>query len=231
MRIPRFLTMLVVLLTVLAACGGDDATDTTAGPDTSAGTDGGADTTQASPTTTTADDDRPSVGIDDMPQECIDAFADFLRAIEPVVADLDVDSATSNDLTDLQAQLDPISAEFEASTEGMECPDLAEDEDVFTAMIEIAEREAPGTVAYLTLAQSVMSAIGDASGDVSGDCETDIAAIEVFVDQGGNMNDLPMSDFAQLLALLTSVQEVCSVERITEFYSQEDVIAFTTDSG
>ncbi|MDQ3782147.1 MAG: hypothetical protein M3349_04315 [Actinomycetota bacterium] len=235
MRVPRFVTMLVVLLAVLAACGGDDAADTTAGPDTSAvGSDDGTDTTQGSAATTTAadgDGGEPSVGIDAMPQECIDAFGDFLRAIEPVVADLDVDTATSNDLNDLQAELDPISAEFEASTEDLDCPDLTEDEDVFAAMIEIAEREAPGTVAYLTLAQSVMSAIGDAGGNVSGDCETDLAAIQAFVDQGGTMNDLPMTDFAQVLSLLTTVQEVCTVERVTEFFGQDDVIAFTSDSG
>lgn len=233
MRLSRFLTMLVVLATLLAACGGDDTAD---GTDTSAvGSDGGPGTAPTSTTTAAAGegdgDDEPSVGFDALPQECLDVFADFLRAIEPVVSDLDVDTATSSDLTDLQADLDPITAEFEASTEGMDCPNVAEDEDAFTAMIDIAEQEAPGTVAYLTLAQSILTAMGPDGGDVSGDCETDLAAIQEFVDQGGNMNDMPLTDFSQVLALLTTVQQVCSAERLTEFYSQEDVIAFTSDSG
>ncbi len=231
MRAPRFLVLLALML-VLAACGGgDDGSDTTTGDTSAAGSDttvGGTDTTT---TATSPDDaDQPVVSsLDDIPQECVDAFVDYLRAIEPTVEGIDFDTATSNDLDQLFTDLEPIEEEFDASTLDLACPDLDDDVDVFPALIEIASREAPGTVGFLEVIASLVGAAGGAAVEASGDCETDIAAVQAYVDQGGTMGDLPMADFAPLLALLTSLSTVCSAERSAEFFSQDDVTAFMSE--
>lgn len=228
MRAPRFLALLALML-VLAACGGgDDGSDTTTSDTSAAGSDttvGGMDSTS----TPEDDDDQPVVSsLDDMPRECVDAFVEYLRAIEPTVEGIDFDAATSDDLDELFSDLEPISEEFDARTADLDCPDLDEDVDEFPALIEIASREAPGTVGYLNLIASFVG-FGGGGAEASGDCETDIAAVQAYVDQGGTMSDLPMADFAPLLALLTSLSTVCSAERSAEFFSQDDVTAFMSE--
>jgi len=229
MRAPRFLALLALML-VLAACGGgDDGSDTTTGDTSAAGSDttvGGMDSTS----TPEDDDDQPVVSsLDDMPRECVDAFVEYLRAIEPTVEGIDFDTATSNDLDQLFTDLEPIEEEFDASTLELACPDLDDDVDVFPALIEIASREAPGTVGFLEVFASMVGAAGGAAVEASGDCETDIAAVQAYVDQGGTMGDLPIAAFAPLLALLTSLSTVCSAERSAEFFSQDDVTAFMSE--
>ena len=52
---------------------------------------------------------------------------------------------------------------------------MRSDEEAFAAMIDIAEREAPGTVPYFHWIESFAATAGEGSGIVSsGDCETDI---------------------------------------------------------
>ena len=60
--------------------------------------------------------------------------------------------------------------------ESLNCPDASgTDEEAFAAMIEIAEREAPGTVPYFRWIEEFAGSMGEGGGlTSSGDCETDI---------------------------------------------------------
>jgi hypothetical protein len=223
--------VLVALLLVLAACGGDDDdTATTVGDDPSATST----TAAAAPTTTIADDDdNGEVGsIGDMPEECRDVMVDYLQAIEPHVEDVDFETITLDELSTLGETIesDPALADFEARIDELECPDLSEpdSEQAREELLAIAESEAPGTVAFVAYSLDLAASFGagEETGEASGDCETDIAALQEYVDAGGTMNDLTLSEVTAIGALMMSVQSTCSVERLDEFFTQPDVEAF-----
>lgn len=223
------LRFLVVLALMLAACGGSGGDDTTT-------TGGGGDGT----TTTTADDGNGdgggSVDIDDIPQECLDAFADFLRAIEPAVEDFDFENATFDDLETLSTDLEPITASYEDTIGASSCDDLdldASDDEAFEFMIEFARDEAPGTVGYFEWIRDFASGFdpGSGSGDdggsaATGDCEDDIAALMVFVDSGSTMSDLPIADLSTVGQLMTSISTACPSGTVAELFADPDVTAF-----
>jgi hypothetical protein len=222
----RAATLILILAMALAACGGDETTDTADTTTSSEST-----TSPVGSTVTTAvdeddgSDDGGLVDLDDMPQECIDVFVDFLRAMEPAVEGFDFTTATADDMETLGAELESVTTDYATDIESLDCPEP--DEEAFAAMIAIAEREAPGTVAYLEWIQSF--ALGDDSlGSASGDCETDITAMQEIVDLYPSMGELPMENVLEAGALMTSISTVCSAERAGEFFAQEDVAAFTS---
>jgi hypothetical protein len=224
---------LVVALLALAACGGGagDTTTTAGGED-----DGGATTTAADDsgaTTTTAEDDGGQVvGVDDIPQECMDAFIAFLKDIEPLVEPVDWENATTEDLEELGTALEPLTEQYEGEL-GAGCEDIqleGTDEEQFAFMIEVAEREAPGAVGYFEWIRDFATGIGEGP-EASGDCETDIAAMQAIVDEGLTISELPMSELTAVGNLMTSIAMVCPPERSAEFFAKEDVAAFTESSG
>ncbi len=233
MRALRLGGVLVALLLVLAACGGDDDdTATTAGGDPSS-------TAGAAPTTTVADDDDDDDGgevgsIGDMPDECREVFIDYLRAIEPHVEDIDFETATLGDLGALGELIesDPALAEFDQRIDDLECPDLSEpdSEEVREELLAIAESEAPGTVPFVEYSMELAASFGGTDdgtgGETTGDCEANIAAVQEFIDAGGTMSDLTLSDVSAVGALILAVQSDCPVERLEEFFTQPDVEAF-----
>ncbi|MFZ0626543.1 MAG: hypothetical protein WAN34_08605 [Acidimicrobiia bacterium] len=216
-----------------SACGGaggtgDTTTTTTAAAETTT-------TSEASQTTTTTAADNPQVvGIGDIPQECIDAFAGFLREIEPYVADIDWENATTADLEQLGNDLEPLSSAYDDSVAGTNCDNIqldASDEESFQFMIDMAKREAPGTVAYLEWVEQIATSVTDPGTQASGDCESDIAALQAIVDEGGTMMDLPLSDLSTVSGLIASISTTCSASRAAEFLNQPDVAAFMNGGG
>jgi hypothetical protein len=230
--------MACIIALLVAACGGGsgEADVTTTG-------DGGAtDTTQqpeATTTTSEADDDGGGqvVGIGDIPQECLDAFSDFLQEIEPIVEPIDWANATAADLEALAESLDPLSDTYTDEITGANCDDIeldASDEESFDFMIDFARHEAPGTVAYMEWIKEFATSVGggsDGSSGASGDCETDVAAFQAIVAQGGTMMDLPLADLTEITNLMTSIGTNCSPERTSEVLSQPDVAAFMGSDG
>jgi hypothetical protein len=217
--------LLIVFAFLLAACGGGNAATTTAADD------GGATTTTASTSTTEDESTDETVDLSDMPQECIDAFVHFLQAIEPVVQDFDFDSATMDDMESMSVELDSATAESTAEMESLDCPDVdATDEEAFAAMIDIAEREAPGTVAYFRWIETFASGDG---GDISssGDCETDIAAMEALIADKGTMGSLTFPELTGFGELMTAITTECSADRVEEFFAQPEVEAFMNSEG
>ena len=225
MKSSRIVVVLLMLM-VVAACGGGASGGSTIVPaDT---TTGGADVTTPPESTTPEDDEDPGTITDmsDMPAECVDAFRAFLQELEPIVEDIDFENATMADLEDFGTEIEPIASQFEDET--ATCPELdLSTEDSIAFMREIAEQDAPGTVAYFEWLEEFVTSMDGGGTAASGDCETDIAALQVYVDQGGSMSDLTMGEVAAVTSLMTAVSTECPPERFQEWISQEDVAAWT----
>jgi hypothetical protein len=216
---------LAVALLLIAACGGAASGGSTTAPPDVTTTEGVDVTSPPDETSIPGEDDPGVVSLEDMPAECIEAFRAFLQAIEPYVEDVDFQNATMADLEALSAEMEPILAPFEEET--IDCPDLdMSEEESVAAMREMAERDAPGTVAYFAWIEEFMVAGGAGGAEVSGDCETDIATLQGYVDQGGTMSDLTMGELTAVGELMTAIGTECSSERFQEWFSQEDVIAW-----
>ena len=222
--------LLIVVMVLLAACGGTAASTTTAASETTTAST----TTTAAPEESTDDTTTETVNLADMPQECIDAFVQFLQAIEPVVADFDFESASLDDMEVMGTELEAVSAEQTAAMEDLNCPDVAgTDEETFAAMIDIAEREAPGTVPYFQWIQSFSESLGGEGGGLtsSGDCETDIESLEGVIAEKESMGALTMSELTEVGTLMTAITTECSAERTAEFFAQPEVEAFLNAEG
>ena len=222
--------LIVLLLVLVAACGG--AADST--------TTGASAETTAAPTTTgaVAEEGGEDTGTDntvsiaDMPEECIDAFVQFLQAIEPVVADFDFENASVDEFEAMGTELETVGAEQEAEMESLNCPDTSgTDEETFAAMIDIAEREAPGAVPYFRWIEEFAGAFGEGGSTASGDCETDIGALEAVIADNETMGDMTMTEVAEVGALMTAITTECSAERVEEFFAQQEVETFLNSSG
>jgi len=217
--------VLFVMLLLIAACGGGAAGDSTTVPaDT---TTGAADTTVPESTTIPEDDGSDPgtiTDLSDMPAECVDAFRAFLQELEPIVVDIDFENATMADLEAFGTDIEPIASQFEAET--ATCPELdLSTEDSIAFMRDIAEQDAPGTVAYFDWLEEFIVSI-DGGGTASGDCETDIAALQVYVDSGATMSEMTMGDVSAVTSLMTAASTECSPERFQEWLSQPDVAAW-----
>ena len=225
---------LLILLILVTACGGTAATTTTAEPDDTT-------TTTTSPVVEEEGEEEggedgsgETVDFADMPQECIDAFVEFLQAIEPTVEGFDFENATIEDMETMGAELESVTAGPAAEMESLDCPDPSgTDEENFAAMIDIAEREAPGTVAYFEWIEELAGSFGGGGGTTgsSGDCETDIAAMEAIIAEHDTMADLTFDDISEFGALMTTITSDCSTERAQEFLSQPEVQEFMNSGG
>lgn len=217
--------LLILLILLVTACGGTAATTTEA---------------EADDTTTTApveEDEGTNETVDfaDMPQECIDAFVNFLQAIEPVVEGFDFENATIDDMETIGTELEAATAGPTAEMDNLDCPDPSgTDEETFAAMIDIAEREAPGTVAYFEWIQDFAGDFEDGEGATdaaSGDCETDIERMELLIDDNDGMGDMSLAEVTAFGSLMTSITTECSADRAQEFLSQPEVQEFMASGG
>jgi len=221
----RTVTLAVALL-LIAACGGAASGGSTTVPADVTTTEGVDVTSLPDETTVPGEDDPGVVSLEDMPAECIEAFRAFLQAIEPYVEDVDFENSTMADLDALFTEMEPILAPFEEET--IDCPDLdMSEEESLAAMREMAERDAPGTVAYFAWIEEFMVDGGAGGAEISGDCETDIETLQGYVDQGGTMSDLTMGELAAVGELMTALGTECSSERFQEWLGQEDVAAWS----
>jgi hypothetical protein len=209
----KIVLRLIILGLITAACGGAAATTTVA---------------EATTTTLGTGQTGDTVAFEDLPAECKRLVGQFLQAIEPVVRDIDFDSATVEELNEMSTQLEEQTSEFE-TTLNENCPDIG-GEDSQDALLDLARSEAPGAVAYLQFIFRMMEGFtGEDGAGVSGDCETDIAAALEVIQGGGTAADLTMAEMSQLSALMGAIGQECSLEKANEFYEREDVQAFLAD--
>jgi hypothetical protein len=179
---------MAILFLLLAACGSGTSDTTSADSPT---------TTEPEAVTTTEETSDPgSVGsFSDIPAACLDAFRGYLQEIEPFVEDFDAESATMAEFEALAEQFEDATLQYEDDI--ADCPELdLETEEAFAAMIDFARSEAPGTVAYFEFLQQFIGSVdsGDGGTSASGNCDTDIAAIEEFVERGGTASDLTVAE-------------------------------------
>jgi hypothetical protein len=164
--------------------------------------------------------------LSDLPEECRSALADFLRQVEPVVADIDWDTATLADFERINLELEDEGEIFDQTTEECGDFDFASDEESMQAMIEFAEEEAPGTVGWLEFIGEIAFA-GDTDTGVAMTCEEAIAYFDDLIAGGATtMNDLPVSELAGVTAALDVVTTDCDFEVMDEFLARDDVTAF-----
>jgi hypothetical protein len=252
----------LVSIALLASCGGgddDEAADqaTTEGAPTEAATteapaesattaddDAAAEitdmaTTEEPASSATADatgDDGETIKIDDfddLPQECRDAFGDFLRQIEPTVEDIEWETATMAEFEALSEQLDTQSSSFDEDMEAAGCNDyeVGESAESVRAMIDFAEDEAPGAVGYLEFLASFMEGLsGDAgaAADVPADCDGAIAYMEDLIAEHGTMSELAMNDMMAVGQVMGVIQSECPADQVSAFFAREDVSAFVS---
>jgi hypothetical protein len=226
----RLLTALLAAILVLGACGGGDGETATSTTSDESGTPTTQTPVPSTEATTAQDDDVQTVGIGDIPQECIDAFVAYLHEIEPLVEDVDWESASMADFEQVSESLATVSEEYAAVTADSNCDDLEIDataEESFQYMIDLASEEAPGTVPYFEMIRDFAGSFtGESDTEVSNDCETDIATLQAIIDEGVPMQEVAATELGAIGGLVTSISVNCSQERSLEFFSQEDVTEF-----
>lgn len=254
--ITRLAIAAIAALTVTACAGGDDEAEsaeaTTTVADTAEPTTTVTETTTVAttqPTTTTpatepttvpptttmpVDDTGAETDTDvqiiddfgDVPAECRNALADFLRTVEPVVSDIDWDTATMADFEQISTELEDEGTAFDAATEDCDDFDFASDEESLQAMIDFAEEEAPGTVGWLEFVGAIAFP-GEDNAAAAMTCEDAIAYFdELIADGATTMSSLPVSELADITAVLNVITTDCDFEVMDEFLSREDVTAF-----
>ncbi len=175
--------------------------------------------TVASATTAAADPDvtgdAAEVGPGDWPAACVNVVIEMLKAMEPLVEDVDLDDIFED--ADFPAdELEQIGIDYEQRMEE-NCPET-DNEPAYRQMIAIAGREAPGTVAYLEWFADQAAIWEEMEG---GDCEGDIIAFEALLDSGGgSIEDLSQADQLEASRLVTSIFMNCPPEVAEEFRSR-----------
>ena len=79
-----------------------------------------------------------------LPPACEAAIAEFLVAVEPVVAEIDFETASEAEIEAIGEATIPAGENFDADV----CPDFSPAE-ARAAWLSIAEREAPGAIGYV----------------------------------------------------------------------------------
>ena len=171
--------------------------------------------------------------ISDLPDECVELVTDMLQEIEPVVSQIDWESASLDDLDTLMVELED---EFEALDDveqdaGCARYEFEDDTASFDAMLELAEEEAPGAVGWLTFIRDMFSAFPGSGEEPSAegapaDCESAIAYLEEVIAGGGTMSSLPLSEVTAVSQAFTVVTTDCDAATMSEFVERDDVSAF-----
>jgi hypothetical protein len=234
--------LFIALALVLAACGGGDAaTDTTAPAEETVTTAASAPETTAAEesTTTEVEVDEATTGdtilvdsLDDIPQVCRDTFVAMLQTVEPTVEDVDFDTITVEELDPLFATIDADMTAFDEDMTANECdlysPDVA-DESVWQEMLDLAESEAPGSVAFLAWTRELATSFAEGgmggSDIASGDCATDGDALLALAQEGVTMQQMTMDQVSDVTGLLASVTSNCTVEQMSSYLEDPAVVA------
>ena len=186
----------------------------------------------------TGDDEADDTGggteirsMNDVPQECRDEMARFLREVEPIVSSIDWENASFSDFEGISDDFEAISDDFEASSASAGCDDLDfVGENETELLIEFARDEAPGTVPFLEFISVLSEAAtpggdgGSASGDALESCDDAIAWIEGLLAEYDSFADVPAAELLQFTQL-SSLFGTCSPEQLA-FFDSPEVAAF-----
>lgn len=208
--------------------GSDD--ESTGGDDAAADTDG--DDTGEDPAAG-GDDGGSITSLSDIPQECQDVMAEFLRDIEPIVEGVDWNAATLTDFESIAAEFETRAGEFDARATDAGCDDLdIADEDGFDLLVEFANQEAPGTAPFFEFLAGFAGAFADDDPDAEGDsgtaapagefetCDDAIAFVEGLIDEYDGYEEVPVSEITKFSSIST-VLMTCTPEQMAILDSDE----------
>lgn len=239
--------MFVVTMLAATGCGSDEdaatvttsddtaddtASDETASNDTGSSETGSNDTgsndtgSTEGPADSPATDDRVMItSFEDIPQECLDLTAEFLRTIEPIVSPIDWDNGTMSDFESIAEAFETEAEAFDVrSAEACASIDLADDG--LSVMIDFAQEEAPGTVQFLTFLDALQNAsLGlepslDDEPLAFEDCAGAIEFIDALMESYDRIVDVPVADMLQV-ANVGSIFMSCTPEQQAFFDSPE----------
>jgi hypothetical protein len=239
----RGLAVLVIagLGLVLTACGGDDDD---AAP---AATDGGGNADDNA-----GDNTGDNGGGGDISDECKDLLGDYLEKLEPFVKDVDWESASLDQMSQIQEQMGNEFSSLDSEiSDQCDNYDFTTNADQMQEAIDIAHDRAPGTVAWLEFIQRLSATVssisvpditggedtgggdtgGGDAGDVPQDCEGAIAYVEDLMDQYDTMMDMNISELSNFGAVSTVLSTDCSLQQVTDFYDRQDVKDWMATSG
>lgn len=152
--------------------------------------------------------------LDDLPQVCQDLLGDFLRQMEPKLADFDPNTASFDELEPLLAEFEGQQEEFETQVEAVpECDSIQAAEGIdLEPIIEFAKVEAPGTVSFLQLMAGLTASFAPSTGTGLETCDDAIGFLSDLAAEYDSMQDVPpseltpMADVARLLGTCTPDQ-------------------------
>jgi hypothetical protein len=237
---------ILVAVGLLAACGGSDSGDATRSTPSSTETSDGAgttigqgdsgsdattsttgepaDTAQPADTSDSGNDDGATIvvgSLDDVPAECRELMATFLRAVEPLVSGIDWQTATIEDLQAIEADLAPTTEEMDQAMANSDCDKYefgGDTADSFDLAIELAQSEAPGTVGWLEFFRSFADAFdptadGSAGNtDLPQDCDGLVAYLRNLMTQTDSVMELPAAELANVSSIAMSMSSECQAE-------------------
>jgi hypothetical protein len=239
----RSALVLLLALALVAGCGGGDADVSTtadaADTGSTAGTTSAPPTTSAPETTTTAASattqalDGGEMGIDDVPESCVEVIRALLDIYAPHVGGVDWQTATIQDHIDLTMAL--ASTDFSSLPDTTQCESEAagsldftgQTEDGAALFLAIAEREVPDVAEYFGVILEAREQVGDK--ETTGDCQTDIATFQEYVDGGVPFMELPLGDQLLILGLMNSIG-FCSLQTQGELMFSPDTQEFLAGS-
>jgi hypothetical protein len=214
-----------------SAESGDD-TDTSGTDDTSGDSVDVDDTTDDGSENNGDDDaDGPVINsLNDIPEVCRDAMAEFLRQLEPIVEPIAWENATMGDFEQIANEFEAKAAEFEDATAAAGCDNLnfADDDASGDILIDFARSEAPGAVGFLEFLEDLSSGVPEPGDDgaVEGieTCQDAIDFLQGLVDSYDSISSVPASELMKIPSI-ASLYADCTLEQL-EFFDNPELEEF-----
>jgi hypothetical protein len=178
---------------------------------------------------------------DDLPGECVDLLAQFLRGIESQVAEADWGTASLDELEPLFDSIDDQSTDFDDRMAATGCDrydiDL-DDERSLEFALQLARREAPGTVGFLEFIASfadldetvedvvVIDDPDDGTEAGSGDCEDIKNVLLELAAEYGTITEMPVTEVTGMTELISDLTTKCTIAELEDFYNDPRLTAF-----
>ena len=216
--------ILIGAFALLAACGSssNSGSASTAGDQSSSSAPGATGSSAGSTDTISVTD------FGQMPPQCIALLSTFLKQIEPTVSKTDWTKATLNDFETMSQSFQTESDTFDAQSSAAGCNKYnltGSDAAQLKQVVELAQKDAPGTVPFLTFLGSLTDSTASADS-VPVDCQSDISAIETYLGKGTTMKDLTMTEVTKFGKLMSAVTANCTAAESQAFAQRADVTAF-----
>jgi hypothetical protein len=174
--------------------------------------------------------------LDDIPLDCREVLAGFLKDIEPTVERVDWDTATLADMQDITPVIDQMTIKFETGMEAVGCDDLAfgaDDEQQFEIAVEIARKEAPGSERWLRFSRDMSTGLDSAAATVTddpsalpADCDEAKAAVTELIGDADSVNEILVVDLVRITNAIATIETICTSSEAAAYFDDPDLQAF-----